>query len=275
MEIDYNSHAECGHVSDKKVKIHAIDFYYFSGTGNTLLVVQKMKEIFEKSGVTVNLLRIEQSNPSEIDLSHTIGLGFPVAGQGTYPFVWDFVKGLPDASDTKIFMVDTMMSFSGGIVGPMKKIVQSKGYIPIGAQEIYMPSNFFPKNVVKIDVAAKTQKGVDNAAGFAEAILSDRAVWGRIPIVSDFMSIFSKSSINWQILRRFYPLAVDTEKCIQCGLCSKLCPIGNITMEEYPHFHDSCKICMRCISFCPTEAIYSGKKVFDRHQAVKANELLR
>lgn len=29
----------------------AIDFYYFSGTGNTLLVVKKMCDTFKKNGV--------------------------------------------------------------------------------------------------------------------------------------------------------------------------------------------------------------------------------
>ena len=40
-----------------------IDFYYFSGTGNTLLVVEKMRDVFKKNGINVNLNRIEESKP--------------------------------------------------------------------------------------------------------------------------------------------------------------------------------------------------------------------
>ena len=40
-----------------------IDFYFFSGTGNTLLVVKKMKEVFEEDGIKVNLYRLEKTNP--------------------------------------------------------------------------------------------------------------------------------------------------------------------------------------------------------------------
>jgi flavodoxin len=45
-----------------------IDFYFFSGTGNTLLVVKKMRDTFEKNGITVNLYKIEESNPDEVNL---------------------------------------------------------------------------------------------------------------------------------------------------------------------------------------------------------------
>ena len=72
-----------------------IDFYYFSGTGNTFLIVKKMKQAFEKNDIKVNLYRLEKTKPKDVDLNNTIGLGFPVAEQGTYPFVWDFVKSLP------------------------------------------------------------------------------------------------------------------------------------------------------------------------------------
>jgi|GEM_PF-6254993 len=34
----------------------SVGIYYFSGTGNTLLVVKKMKEAFERNGLRVGLL---------------------------------------------------------------------------------------------------------------------------------------------------------------------------------------------------------------------------
>ena len=99
------------------MNLDTLDFYYFSGTGNTLLVVKKMQEVFEQHGSTVQLYRIEATNPNTINVQHAIGLGFPVAEQGTYPFVWDFIRSLPPSNGTPIFMVDTLMAFSGGIVG--------------------------------------------------------------------------------------------------------------------------------------------------------------
>lgn len=58
------------------IDLKTIDFYYFSGTGNTLLMVKKMKETFERNGVYVTLYPLEKSDPKKINPDHTIGLAF-------------------------------------------------------------------------------------------------------------------------------------------------------------------------------------------------------
>ena len=184
------------------MSLDTIDFYYFSGTGNTLLVVKKMQEVFEQHGSTVHLYRIETADPNTINVQHAIGLGFPVAEQGTYPFVWDFIRSLPTSNGTPIFMVDTLMAFSGGIVGPLKKILTQKGYNPIGAKEITMPNNLFPKKSYDTRNAAKVKRGLKQAEHYANAILRGRSHWRRVPILSDFMGIFSQAPWTWNFLRK-------------------------------------------------------------------------
>ena len=134
------------------MKEKTIDLYYFSGTGNTLLVAKKMKEVFEKNNVQVSLKKIKDTDPTKINTNNTIGLAFPVAAQGTYQFIWEWIKRMPNVestgketeytNETDVFMIDTMGLYSGGIVGPVRKILTKKGYKPIGAKEIIMPNNF-------------------------------------------------------------------------------------------------------------------------------------
>lgn len=120
-----------------------VDFYYFSGTGNTLLVVKKIKEVMMEAGLEVKLYKIENSRPEEINHEHTLGIAFPVAGLSTYPFVWDFIESMPPANGTEIFMVDTLAGYSGRLIGPLRKKFGKKGYRPIGAREIIMPPQYF------------------------------------------------------------------------------------------------------------------------------------
>ena len=41
-----------------------IDFFYYSGTGNTLLVVKEMAKVFSEKGINVTLHKIEQRHYS-------------------------------------------------------------------------------------------------------------------------------------------------------------------------------------------------------------------
>ncbi len=266
-------------MSTELTKNENIDLYYFSGTGNTLLVTKKMVETFKDNGIKANLLKIEDSNPQDVNLKHTIGLGFPVAELTTYEFVWNFIKALSPADGTNIFMVDTLAGVSGGIVGPLREIVKKKGYNPIGAQEIIMPPNIFyiqEKSVNK----KKVEEGLLEAEKYALSIINGESKWGRVPLLSDmvyYTSIIGLKITHSDLNQKYFHLAFDVEKCNKCGQCVKLCPIDNISMEEgeFPVNLRECVYCLRCSSFCPKQAIttpfnYKGKT----YQAVKAREML-
>lgn len=258
-----------------------VDIYFFSGTGNTMLVVNKMCETFEKKGIDVNNYKIEDSIPDEVNTRHTIGLGFPIAELSTYDFVWKFLKSLPQtSSDTDIFMVDTLAGFSGGIVGQLREIVKKKGYNPIGAKEIIMPPNFL---YLESEEACnyKIEKGLVKAEKYAEDIMDGKSKWGRIPILSSSMYLFSMGLLKlsgMKLNQKLIYLNPDKEKCNKCGTCVELCPTDNIIIgkDEYPENIMHCEYCLRCTSFCPKKAIpnkitYKG----NTYRAVKAKEFLK
>lgn len=254
-----------------------IDYYWFSGTGNTLTVVRRMKDEFEKNGFTVNLKPIEKSDPADIDCGKTIGFGIPVAEQGTYPFIWDFIKGLPECSGTRVFFVDTMMAYSGGIIGPVGKILKRKGYILTGAREIKMPHNFFVRSSGSGKNSEKLNKGLAAAEKFAAELVKGNPVWRDLPVYSDIMSSFSRAEFTWKFFRRFIPLKVDHDICTRCRLCEKLCPVDNWTLNTEKNrmeWRSECVFCMRCFSYCPVNAIHYGSKKNLQYNPLKASDFL-
>ncbi len=252
-----------------------IDFYFFSGTGNTLLVVKKMKEVFENHDIKVNLYRIEKTKEVKFSEDATLGLGFPVAAQSTYKFVWDFIEKLPNGEGREVFMVDTLMMYSGGIVGPLKKKLEEKGYTPIGAKEIKMPNNLLPRSINEEKNKKIVEKGLAEAEKYALSLIEGKAEWKGQTVFGDLIYAISRSDTVWQwIASEGKKVYVDKSLCKKCKLCVELCPVGNITMEEYPKYDTHCSACMRCISFCPTGAVkYDNKKIVP-YKAVSAGEIL-
>ena len=62
------------------------------------------------------------------------------------------------------------------------------------------------------------------------------------------------------------------DKCILCGQCAKICPMGNIKYTgKAVVFGDKCISCMGCLQYCPKEAINVGNITKKRERYHNAN----
>lgn len=62
---------------------------------------------------------------------------------------------------------------------------------------------------------------------------------------------------------------VDSETCIHCGKCEKVCPTGDVSLTDgLPVWHHdgSCTCCLACYHHCPKHAINYGKITHRRGQ---------
>lgn len=254
---------------------HDIDLYFFSGTGNTYLIAKEIKAVFDQKGYNVTLYRLEKSNPIEINMNHTIGIGVTAAFFSTYPLVWNFIKNLPPADGTPLFFFDSLGGFAGGLNGPVKKVVTQKGYTPIGAEDFVMPSNFSNKPMNQEELTEKLRKNKTKAFNFVCALIKGNASWPTTPILGPLLYQFNMSIQPPVRMRSKFRISCDQQKCIKCGLCAKACSTNNIQMQEYPQFSDQCEFCMRCFAYCPGKAIsFKGMSKIQYHSVPLADLLL-
>ena len=260
-----------------------INIYWFSGTGNTLHILQIFTAFLEKQGYSVELAAMENTPEPEINSDKTIGLFFPVALQGTYPVVLDFINRLPDVSGSTeipgIFMADTLAMYSGGIKGPLKKTLNKKGYKTIGAAEIIMPSNLMRKKENAERKKSIIEKAEKQIIQFAEDLISGKSEWKDIPVFSDLMSSISRSSASWNFVRNHFPMKVDNSTCTRCRICEKNCPTQSWEYDSKNNVmlwnKENCIFCLRCFSYCPEHSISYTNKQFVQNRGVPAGEISR
>lgn len=243
----------------------SVILYYFSGSGNTLKIVKGVKEIFEAKSFNCKIEKIESTKAVELEDFEYLGLLFPVAIQSTFPLVWDFFHSLPNVKSQKVFMIDTMDAFSGGIVGPLKKVLKKKGYECVGALEVRMSNSIRIKPVESRSIIEKNNKALLESQAFILRMIEGKTQWISFPLISDLIRKISLNPNIWKQTSQH--LSLDYDKCILCKKCIKDCPKKALSILDKKIImnYDLCMACVRCLHHCPKDAFtWKGRPVVTR-----------
>jgi len=262
-----------------------ISIFYFSGTGNTWWVSEKIKSIFIENDHDITTYSIERKDINWNDLipkilsgSDIIGVGFPVYGSKIPKIMKTWVKDnlckySKELSQKKrAFVYDTMAMFSGDPPLLMRKILKKSGFVVKQAINIRTLSNLPQmKSIMTWDkdkqeeIFRKAEKKIQK---FVHHIIIDKKwVMRRDPFTRAIAGI-QRLGMRFEdrILSRLF--VFDPELCNLCGICVKFCPVDNLKIEETDakpkiSYGSNCEFCMRCFNSCPQDAIFVMKRTRD------------
>ena len=238
---------------------------YFTGTGNSLRVLEVCGEQLTEAGYTVDISSITNTVEDDYTNADLVGFCFPVYAYGLPRICRRFLKSLPKvAQGTKAFLLVTAghLVGSGFSLPQGRKMLTKKGYDVVYTDVVEMPPNWTPfmcppdRDEVEKTVAAGDEKArrIINAVlsgtryhhkrDMPEGIKYRKLLWEYVTF--HYMGVYQM----WKMFRVY-------DSCTGCGLCAKVCPTESITLKDgAPVWRKSCEQCMRCVNFCPKQAIY-------------------
>lgn len=248
--------------------------FYFTGTGNSLVVARDIADKIED----VRLMSIADAvKEDNIDLSayERIGFVIPVYYQRVPAIVKRFIEKLIFSKSQYIFSVITLAGHYGTIFSELKYDIALRGGTLNAGFLIFMPGNYivhynaFPQIVQRIFFRWKSKNVnyISIAVKEKKTLFETKWAWFSGP--SGVLEIIHKSpEAGDNIIASFGKNAENFNvniKCTGCALCERICPVGNIKMEnKQPNWGNRCEQCMACIQWCPAQAIQYGNKTENR-----------
>jgi len=122
----------------------------------------------------------------------------------------------------------------------------------------------FPRSRVPVPIAYRLAKDFNVATNIIRAQVAPNQI-GKlvVELQGDIDAI--EAAIDWMGEREIdvslasREIVIDEESCVDCGLCTGVCPTRALTLKpdtfELDFHRSRCIVCEQCIPTCPVQAI--------------------
>lgn len=245
--------------------------FYFTGTGNSLHVAQDMAKAIGDCE-TINIARFDASQGIEAE---RVGIVFPVYFWGPPLIVQRFLRKIQLTGNPYVFAICTYGIWPGKALELAGDILRQRGFPLNAGFFIKMPDNYilwygaksekvqkkcFDRETQKIDRISKSIISKENTSLEKSKYVIDRLL---------------TKTVNKRSAKRYAATSdkfTVSDDCIGCGLCERICPAGNIWLDEQkPIWEHQCEACLACIQRCPKQAINYNNKTQKRKRYINPN----
>lgn len=248
--------------------------FCFSGSGNCLDIAKNIaKELGDTDIVSI------KGEPAVTDVrdARRVGFVFPCFGGGLPGDMEEQVKKLRLGPQAYTFGICSCAAYLGTGLHKLDGIVHLDYWAKITHQCSCI--SLFPHFIMMPPVtpAMAQTRSERLAKKAAHDILTARRCDRRPPN----NPINAAESNMWPMLAERNAAKMHAnEKCVGCGQCVKLCPKGNIRLENgRAAIGNDCIQCLSCLQYCPKEAIDLGGLTVKReryhNKNVTADELCK
>lgn len=256
------------------------EVYYFTGTGNSLVVARDIAKEIDGELISIPYVINKENIAADAEV---IGIVFPVYIWGVPLIVKRFVKKIGNLNGKYIFAIATYGGMPAATIKFLEKVIESCGGKLAAGFKVHMPGNYTPMYGA---IAEKKQQKMFNnwrkkvkfIAEYIKSGKQGRKENNNILVNFIFSNIVYNSAVNYIHVmdKEFYA----DEKCSECGICHKVCPVDNIDMTDgKPSWKGKCEQCFACLQWCPEKAVQFGKSTSKRkryhHPDIKIQDIIK
>ena len=248
---------------------------YFSGSGNSLAIARRLGETLHEQIISFReALSIDLSNEKRI------GLVYPTYWLDAAKPVRDLVPKLNISPSAYVFIVITCGAQTNNAVWSVRKLLAKKGVKVAYCNKIRVPDSSalgFGRDPNK--QLWKFEKYAPRLKQIIEDLAAERH-GSHYGACDPLGWLLNRPGIAAKTQKVTMP-ANNTEKCVGCGICAKICPQENITMVDgKANTGNQCAMCLACLHFCPHQAMELNHKPTQKelqyhHPDIQLKDMMR
>jgi len=253
--------------------------YWYSGSGNSLYIAEKIGMYLADKGINVELIKIcrpfDQVKLPSID--DYVGLVVPVHGYRLPKTVHSFL------TEYKLNgKYNYLITTAGGDSYNVHQDATKSGYFHQYYHNFIMPDNaiyLYEPNSSQGETfyLPLIQNLTPEIETVSQGVMDRQSNSVKNVIFGSLMTNVAGGLFKHSIKNIGKHFTVD-ESCIRCGQCVKLCPENNIKLTDHIEYENNCAACMACIEWCPKKAINYKDKTQSRSRYhnpfVRYNEMV-
>ncbi len=235
---------------------------WFSGAGNSKTIAKDIaKEITYDQVLAVNDVI---KTPELLKDTTTLALVFPIYFFGPPALIRHFMVETLAKAHLELDYLCVVFTHGGmPFYGPTitDRLLADAGYAASYVRGISMVDTYIPLfRIPSEKTQARKHTRITNQLPVIIDELKQQSlrVATRLPMARFFHTLWEQGLKNRGSKDRNF---VVTDACTSCGICAKVCPANNITLESGKvHFHNRCEQCFACFHHCPEHAIVLKRK---------------
>lgn len=248
---------------------------YFSGTGNSLAIARQLAERLNE-----RLMSFAEAIGQDLTNEKRIGLVLPTYWLDAPLAVKALIPRIVFPKDAYTFVVITCGAQTNNAVWTVRRLLKQQGVKVDYCHKIRVPDTSAlafgrnPNNQVW-----KFEKFASRLEMIANDLAAEKH---RLHFAGfdPFGWLFNAGPLAKKSYRLTTPV-VNTDKCVGCNTCVRVCPQENIVLSDMKaHIGDNCTLCLGCVHFCPQQAVEVGNRPTQKdyqyhHPQVKLKDMLR